>query len=178
VTVGRLAARPVPTTTLLLVRHAHAGQRSRWHGDDRKRPLDARGREQAAQLAAFVPAFSPSRVLSADLTRCLQTGAPMAAALGVEIEPEPLLSDAAHAKSAGKTLARVREIARTGTTAVVSQGDTIPALVAALAAKDAVALPPGTEKVPARKGSAWALSFAGDRLVDLEYFADAEPILT
>jgi phosphohistidine phosphatase SixA/8-oxo-dGTP pyrophosphatase MutT (NUDIX family) len=176
-TVKRLGHKPVSTTTILLVRHAHAGQRSLWRGDDRKRPLDERGSHQSRELADFVPAFGPRRVLAADLTRCEQTAGPLAAALGLPVETDVLLSDVAHAKSAARTRARIRALARAGSAVVVSQGDTVPALVAALADKDRVVLPPGTEKVPARKGSIWALSFVGDRLVDLEYFADAEPIL-
>ena len=32
---------------VLLVRHARAGDRSEWEGDDRLRPLDKKGRRQA-----------------------------------------------------------------------------------------------------------------------------------
>ena len=34
-----------------LVRHAHAGNRSAWRGDDRVRPLSAKGRAQADAIA-------------------------------------------------------------------------------------------------------------------------------
>ncbi|MFW6010105.1 MAG: pantoate--beta-alanine ligase, partial [Actinomycetota bacterium] len=36
--------------TLLLVRHADAGDRAAWTGDDRARPLSATGREQALAI--------------------------------------------------------------------------------------------------------------------------------
>ena len=39
---------------LLVVRHASAGDRSRWKGDDRLRPLDRRGRRQAEGLVTVL----------------------------------------------------------------------------------------------------------------------------
>ena len=36
---------------VLLVRHARAGDRGEWVGDDAHRPLDAKGRKQAKRLA-------------------------------------------------------------------------------------------------------------------------------
>src|ERR1051325_4834537 len=43
----RLGCEPVP---LLLIRHASAGSRSEWEGDDRDRGLDERGVDQARRL--------------------------------------------------------------------------------------------------------------------------------
>ena len=39
---------------VLLVRHARAGDRGEWVGDDAHRPLDAKGRKQAKRLAKRV----------------------------------------------------------------------------------------------------------------------------
>jgi 8-oxo-dGTP diphosphatase len=36
--------------TLVLVRHGSAGDADTWEGDDRLRPLDGKGRKQAARL--------------------------------------------------------------------------------------------------------------------------------
>src|SRR4051794_27845038 len=43
-------AAPEPDAMVLLVRHAKAGERSAWHGDDRLRPLDPAGQEQTEEL--------------------------------------------------------------------------------------------------------------------------------
>ncbi len=44
------AAVPIPDSVVLLVRHAKAGKRGDWPGDDDDRPLDAAGRAQAQRL--------------------------------------------------------------------------------------------------------------------------------
>jgi phosphohistidine phosphatase SixA len=72
--------------TLVLIRHARAGVRSEWVGDDRWRPLDKKGRKQAEQLVALVKDYEISRILSSPFDRCVQTVEPLARARGLEIE--------------------------------------------------------------------------------------------
>ncbi len=84
---------PTPTATILLVRHAKAGSRSRWHGDDDLRPLTPAGRRQADELSSLLRLFGPTRVHSASPVRCRQTVEPLAAALGTDVVDEPLLSE-------------------------------------------------------------------------------------
>lgn len=79
---------------LLLVRHASAGKREEWAGDDDERPLDDRGREQAAHLPEVLARFPVERIYSSPATRCLQTVAPLAAARGLAVEARTELSDA------------------------------------------------------------------------------------
>jgi 8-oxo-dGTP diphosphatase len=71
---------------LLLIRHARAGDSSEWEGDDRKRPLDKRGRRQAEALVEALASFTVTRVLSSPADRCVQTVEPLAAARGLDIE--------------------------------------------------------------------------------------------
>jgi 8-oxo-dGTP diphosphatase len=176
--VRTLAATREDTATVLLVRHAKAGRRSRWRGEDRARPLESLGRAQAERIAEVLPVWGPQRVLSADLVRCTQTVAPLATRLDVEVEAAAWLADAAHAKSPKATLRTLRELAAQGRSFVAcSQGDTIPDLVAALAAADRVPLPVSGDEVPSRKGSVWVLSFAGPRLVGADYLPDLAPAL-
>jgi phosphohistidine phosphatase SixA len=75
---------------LLLIRHARAGERSEWRGDDRRRPLDERGRRQAQALVGELASFPIERVLSSPYDRCIQTVEPLASSrgLGVEIRDE------------------------------------------------------------------------------------------
>ena len=68
----------VSTWPCLLVRHGSAGERATWQGDDRERPLDALGDEQAEALVPLLSAYGIRRVLSADVMRCMETIGPYA----------------------------------------------------------------------------------------------------
>ncbi len=78
---------------MLLVRHARAGDRALWEGDDRERPLDHRGLRQAAALVALLSPYDVERVLSSPAVRCLQTVEPLAQARGLEVEACEELSE-------------------------------------------------------------------------------------
>jgi 8-oxo-dGTP diphosphatase len=65
---------------VLLVRHASAGDRTLWEGDDRLRPLDARGVTQAQDLVALLERFEIDAIYTSPFLRCVQTVEPLAAA--------------------------------------------------------------------------------------------------
>jgi phosphohistidine phosphatase SixA len=71
---------------VLLVRHGRAGKRSEWEGDDRLRPLDAKGRRQAEGLVPMLADYPVDRVLSSPYLRCAETVRPLAEARGLELE--------------------------------------------------------------------------------------------
>jgi 8-oxo-(d)GTP phosphatase len=71
---------------MILVRHASAGDRDEWQGDDKLRPLDERGRQQAERLVETLAGFDVERVLSGPFIRCLQTVEPLAAARGLTVD--------------------------------------------------------------------------------------------
>ena len=77
--------------SLLLIRHALAGDSSAWEGDDRVRPLDERGRRQAKALVDELRKFEVDRIVSSPFTRCVQSVEPLAEARGLEIELDDLL---------------------------------------------------------------------------------------
>jgi phosphohistidine phosphatase SixA len=60
--------------TSVLLRHASAGDRDDWDGDDESRPLDARG-------------------ISSPAVRCVQTVEPLAGVLGLGVEHDPRLAE-------------------------------------------------------------------------------------
>jgi phosphohistidine phosphatase SixA len=72
--------------TLLLIRHASAGDRDAWVDDDRLRPLDDRGRDQASRLPELLGDYEIARVLSSPAVRCVQTVEPFARSRGLDIE--------------------------------------------------------------------------------------------
>ncbi|MDQ6874678.1 MAG: NUDIX hydrolase [Actinomycetota bacterium] len=170
--VERLSDAPLATTMVLLVRHGRAGNSEKWSGDDSLRPLDEAGRRQAGELAPILTVFRPTRVLSAEPVRCIDTVRPLAAALGLAVEVEPLFGEEGHAQDGRRATGLVRGLAGAGEPVVVgSQGGLIPDTVAQLAEEDAVSV----GDVPAGKGSIWALSFAADgpragRLVAADYY--------
>lgn len=166
----RFAGAPADTQTVLVVRHATAGSKSRYHGDDRKRPLDKNGRAQAESLVGQLLAFGGDRLYAADRTRCVQTVAPLAEELGATVHTEPELTEEAYAddkKVARKRLLQiVAEAADADDTAVIcSQGKVIPDLIAWWCERDGVR----PDKSRNRKGSTWVLSLSGGRLIAADH---------
>ena len=172
--VATFAAEPVPTAMVLLVRHAKAGSRSRWKGEDAQRPLDAAGRTQAEGLRQALRWFGPTAVRTADLVRCTQTVAALAEDLGLPVGSDPALSEEAYGKDPAAALERVQAAAAAGgVTVLCSQGGVIPDLLDTLAERDGVTLGRRAgSKIPARKASTWALSFVDTRLVAADYHPD------
>jgi phosphohistidine phosphatase SixA len=85
---------PPSEVELYLLRHAHAGDPTKWHGPDELRPLSGKGERQAEHLARFLKSihFTPDIVLSSPKLRSTQTAAPLAAALGLEVRLDERLS--------------------------------------------------------------------------------------
>jgi phosphohistidine phosphatase SixA len=92
-----------------LVRHARAGHRAEWDGDDRLRPLDERGRPQAEGLVAQLAAREFKRILSSPSVRCVETVVPLAEARGLTVEPDDALAEGSGSHAALGLLRRVGE---------------------------------------------------------------------
>jgi 8-oxo-(d)GTP phosphatase len=80
---------------LLVVRHASAGDRDTWEGDDAERPLDDEGRRQAEELVRTLDPYAVTQILSSPFVRCVQTVEPLARARGLEVETTDVLADGA-----------------------------------------------------------------------------------
>jgi 8-oxo-dGTP diphosphatase len=159
------AARPVPQSVIVLLRHAKAGRRTQWQGDDRLRPLDKAGRLQARELPAFLSAFTPVSVVSADRVRCVQTLEPFAVATGMDLAISPAFSDESYLDDPEAARNELLALAKSLPAAVVcSQGIAVPGLVTDLT---------GLEDTRARKGAAWVLSFADGAVVSADYYDNA-----
>jgi 8-oxo-dGTP diphosphatase len=87
--------------SVILLRHASAGDRSTWDGDDMLRPLDKRGRKQAAKLRDELRARGVRRVVSSPYVRCMQTVAP----LGLDVVPDERLAEGASERDTRELLA-------------------------------------------------------------------------
>ncbi len=71
-------------STFYFVRHAKAGSRSHWTGDDRKRPLSKKGVQQAEELIT---------TFATPYLRCMQTVEPIARAHKLKVQAEPGLGE-------------------------------------------------------------------------------------
>lgn len=79
---------------VLLVRHARAGDRATWRGDDRERPLDARGIVQAEHLVELLQDFDVDAIYTSPYRRCVQTVDVLSAARSLTVEPREELGEA------------------------------------------------------------------------------------
>jgi 8-oxo-dGTP pyrophosphatase MutT (NUDIX family)/phosphohistidine phosphatase SixA len=166
----RFVKQPPDTKTVLVVRHGTAGSKSRFHGDDTKRPLDKKGRAQAEALVRQLLAFGASDVYAADRVRCHQTVEPLAAELGVAIHNEPALTEEAYAKSPKRGRQRVLQIAeQAGTPVICTQGKVIPDLITWWCERDGVR----ADKSRNLKGSTWVLSLSAGRLIAADHIGGA-----
>ena len=129
---------------IYLVRHARAGHRETWAGeDDTLRPLDERGLRQAEALVAQLAQRDFSRILTSPYTRCVQTVEPLAAARGLAVEAVDSLAEGAGEAAALELFGSLE----TPAVACV-HGDLVEALVGESAKKGAtLVLDVGDERV-------------------------------
>ena len=170
--LARFAGAPRADAILLLVRHARAGNRSEWSGDDDLRPLDKTGRTQAELLAPMLRAFGARRLYSAPRVRCEQTLAPLADELATDVTVEPALSDEAFLEDPDAACARLVElVAGKGVATVCSQGTAIPGIVGTLAAAAGI----DVDDPSTKKAGTWVLGFDGTTLAYADYYASPLP---
>jgi 8-oxo-dGTP diphosphatase len=112
---------------LYLVRHAKAGERRLWDGDDLERPLSPKGWKQAEMLASRLAGLDVSELYSSPYVRCVQTLQPLADRLDLEVEIDPRLSEEEQFEPVLEMLAEVADGA-----VLCSHGDIIPASIGAL----------------------------------------------
>ncbi|GAA2559074.1 NUDIX hydrolase [Mycolicibacterium diernhoferi] len=173
----RFAKVPADTQTTIIVRHARAGSRSKYKGEDWKRPLDKLGRAQAESLVGQLLAFGATELHAAPRVRCQQTLAPLAQELGTEIGVEPSLTEEAYAQNRKAARARILEIAAASaeaTPVICTQGKVIPDLIAWWCERDGVR----PDKSRNRKGSTWVLSSVGGRLVAADHIGSPLAVKT
>jgi 8-oxo-dGTP diphosphatase len=154
---------PVPDSVVVLVRHARAGKRSDWHGEDALRPLDPSGEQQARRLAELLRYFRPRAICAADRTRCIQTVQPLAARLDLQVQIEPAFADEYFMDNPSATETALLSLAKPGRVSVIcSQGTAVPQLIDRLA--------PGVRSSETRKGAFWVLSFVDGDVVAADHY--------
>jgi 8-oxo-(d)GTP phosphatase len=153
--------------SVLLVRNGRAVPVRRWAGSGGDRPLDFKGQEQAEALRLVLPAFGPSRLLSAGEARFVNTMRPLAEGLGLPAETEPAFGDEEYAGRPSRGMARIAELADAGGTSVVcAPGAVIRHLLVTLAEDAGL----DVREHRAVKGSVWALFFSGGKFAAADYY--------
>jgi len=133
---------------LYLVRHAKAGDRNAWKGDDRLRPLSKEGRRQADSLARKLARLTNGELVSSPYERCLQTLHPLSSVLRLTVREDDRLAEEAPFEGVLVLLADVPD-----GTVLCSHGDVIPDTMAALQRRGCTVV----GEPDWRKGSVWEL---------------------
>lgn len=141
-----------------LIRHAKAGSRHKWEGDDGQRPLSNAGRRQAEGIARRLADETVTSLWSSPSRRCVETLEPLAAQAGLEVTSDDRLAEAA-------SLSGALDLLRTaGDGAVLcSHGDVVPDLVDGLIQRGATIV----GEPDWRKASIWVLQLDGDDVTEL-----------
>jgi 8-oxo-dGTP diphosphatase len=111
------------TGTIHLLRHATAGNRDNFNGDDRERPLSKKGKAQAKSIAESLREREIERIVTSPYKRCVQTVEPLAKMIGATIEISDALAEGPDIDAAYDLIHNLA-----GANAVLcSHGDVIPA---------------------------------------------------
>ncbi len=139
-----------------LVRHAKAGSRQAWKGDDALRPLSAPGWEQSRALGKRIAKLQPTRLVSSPYVRCVQTLEPLADGCGLQVTVDDRLGEGSAAGAALDLFLEVPDRA-----VLCSHGDVIPDLIGALQRMGtAIATAPDW-----RKATVWVLERSRDGVI-------------
>ncbi len=137
---------------LYMVRHAKAGSRSAFIGDDQLRPLSGPGRRQAKAIAKrLAPTLKDAGVAtfySSPSIRCIETLQPLAKAIGAFVEIDERLAE-------GQSYVAVLDMlwSLPDGTVLCSHGDVIPETIGALERRGCKFM----SHPDWRKGSVWVL---------------------
>ena len=148
-------------STFYFVRHAKAGSRSHWTGDDRKRPLSNKGVKQAEELVTIFANYDIAAVYSSPYLRCMQTVEPIARAHKLKVQAEPGLAEGRGLEAAY----RFFEDPKLDEVVLCTHGDIVWELVEDLTKRRV--LPAFREDLD--KGSTWVVQVKGGVPVKARY---------
>ena len=146
---------------IYVVRHAKAGDRAEWEGDDRLRPLTKSGHRQAEELAAWLKKEPIDAILPSPFVRCLQTLEPLAEQRKLPIEPRKDLEEG----SGGESILRLAEEFKGRNVVLCTHGDLVDELLEYLIAQGLVP----RARAQLEKGSTWILDEKNGRITGATY---------
>jgi len=143
------------SAVIYLVRHAKAGERRVWTGDDVDRPLSKTGWKQSNALARRLGKKDVTSLHASPYVRCMQTLEPLGDLAGLEVHPEHRLFEDEPFEPVLDLLSEVDDGA-----VLCSHGDIIPAVITALSRRGMqVESPPDWGKA-----SVWVLKRKNDQV--------------
>jgi len=144
-----------------VVRHAKAGDRSDWSGDDRARPLTKSGQRQAEALADTLEGEPIDKILSSGYLRCLQTVEPLGNRRKLPVEPVRELEEGA----GGESVLRLVQKFRGRNVVLCTHGDVVEELLEGLIAQGLVP----RARANMEKGSTWILQEKDGKVTGAKY---------
>jgi 8-oxo-dGTP diphosphatase len=148
----------VSGTLIHVIRHAEAGDRTRWEGPDEARPLSDGGRRQAGRLVGLFADHPFVQLLSSPFLRCVQTLEPLAEARGLPIELRDQLAEGRPWEYLEKL---ILEAEAEGPTAICVHGDSFRALMGDLFERGIAR----RASQSLRKGATWVLEVRDGAIV-------------
>ena len=152
--------------TVYLLRHARAGRRSAWKGDDELRPLSKVGRRQANGLVDVLADAEIELIVSSPYVRCVQSVEPLAKARGLEIDVADELREGGTLEGALRLFEKVAG----HPTVLCTHGDIVQALLTHFKANGVK-----VGKLRMEKGSVWALETRNGRVTKATYLPPPKP---
>jgi 8-oxo-dGTP diphosphatase len=146
-----------------VVRHAKAGDREEWEGDDRLRPLTKSGRRQADALVAILQDKPIDRILSSPYVRCVQSVEPLAKARNLPVEPSKDLEEGA----GGESIIRLMNRYPGKNIVLCTHGDLVEELLERLIDAGVVS----RRGAANQKGGTWVLEAENGRITGAKYLA-------
>ena len=147
--------------SVYVVRHAKAGDRSDWKGDDRIRPLSRSGEKQAEALAEVLGKEPIDKILSSGYVRCVQTVQPLATRRNLPVETVKELEEGA----GGESVIRLVEKFKGRNVVLCTHGDVVEELLERLIAQGVVP----RARANLEKGSTWVLDEKDGKITGAKY---------
>ena len=144
-----------------IVRHAKAGDRAEWMGDDRLRPLTTLGQQQAEELAESMSAEPIDTVLSSPYVRCVQTVEPLANRRKLRVEPSGDLEEGA----GGERIIHLIAGFKGRNIVLCTHGDVVQEVLDRLIAEGLVS----RARASLEMGSTWVLEERDGRIASAKY---------
>ena len=144
-----------------VVRHAKAGDRSDWKGDDRLRPLTRSGQKQAEALAEMLGNEPIDKILSSGYVRCANTLQPLATRRNLPVETVKELEEGA----GGESVIRLVEKFKGRNVVLCTHGDVVEELLERLIAQGLVP----RARANMEKGSTWMLDEKDGKITGAKY---------
>jgi 8-oxo-dGTP diphosphatase len=143
------------SAVIYFVRHAKAGERRVWDGDDVDRPLSKTGWKQSSAVARRLAKKNITALYASPYVRCMQTLEPLGNLTGLDVRAEQRLFEDEPFEPVLDLLNEVEDGA-----VLCSHGDIIPAVIEALVRRGMHVETPADWS----KASVWVLHRKGSRI--------------